>query len=370
MACSSCFETMFFELKDGALLVESGKITAANPAAAALFGFRSSGELYGFMLTELLLGACALEAEEKQSESQLLQLLHDGLQERFEWQYRTHVGTILWLECLPVHFDGSADMYVLMRDISGRKKLEHKLERQERQIVMQSRMAQMGEMLSMIAHQWRQPLGAMASTIVTLQTKLFSGELTYRYPRDPDGTYLHKRLARIGTYVDHLASTIDEFREFFKPDRGKTSFLLSDAAEKAIYLLSGSLEHFHIGVERIYKDKGAIESHEKEMIQVLMSLLGNAKEALLEREVSAPTIRIELDRVKNLYILSISDNAGGVDEAIMERIFEPYFSTKANSGSGLGLYMSKIIIEEHCRGNLLVQNTPSGAKFSMILPAH
>lgn len=350
-------------------MVESGKITAANAAAAALFGFRNNAEMHGFGLTELLLGSHKAEAQDYQGEKQLLSLLHDGLQERFEWQYTMHSGAILWLECKPVHFDHTADMYILMQDISRRKSLEHKIERQERQLVMQSRMAQMGEVLSMIAHQWRQPLGAMASTVATLQTKLFSGELTYRYSRDPEGTYLHKRLARIGTYVDHLASTIDEFREFFKPDRGKSSFMLRDAVEKAIYLLSGSFEHFHIGVERIYKDKGIIESHEKELIQVLMSLLGNAKEALLERSVAAPTIRIELESVKNLYILSISDNAGGIEDENIDKIFEPYFSTKANSGSGLGLYMSKIIIEEHCRGNLLVQNTPVGAKFSMILPS-
>lgn len=256
-----------------------------------------------------------------------------------------------------------------IQDVSDKKRAEQKIKKQEEQLVMQSRLAQMGEMLSMIAHQWRQPLGAIGSTVMTLQTKLQSGELTYHYTHDEgDEKYLHDRLDRIDNYVRHLATTIEDFRSFFKPNRDKTDFNLSEAMEKAIYLLSGNLESNRIVLRRNYQVDGRIESYKNEMIQVFVSLLNNAIEALSERQIAMPEIVIELEQVENLYILSIGDNAGGIDEAVIDRVFDPYFSTKANTGTGLGLYMAKIIIETHCMGNMLVQNTDDGATFSMIIP--
>ncbi len=254
-----------------------------------------------------------------------------------------------------------------IQDISDKKRAEEKIKKQEEQLVMQSRLAQMGEMLSMIAHQWRQPLGAIGSTVMTLQTKLQSGELTYHYKHD-EQNYLHDRLERIDNYVRHLATTIEDFRSFFKPNRDKTDFDLSEAMEKAIYLLSGNLESNHVVIRRQYQVKGSLKSYKNEMIQVFVSLLNNAIEALSERQIAMPEIVIELEQVEDLYILSIGDNAGGIDEAVIDRVFDPYFSTKANTGTGLGLYMAKIIIETHCRGNMLVQNTDDGATFSMIIP--
>ena len=271
-----------------------------------------------------------------------------------ETQYNSH-GT-------PISSRGT------IQDITEQKMTEQKIELQERQLVMQSRLAQMGEILSMIAHQWRQPLGAIASTIATIQTKLKSAELTYEYAPLPQEEYLHKRLERIDSYVEHLALTIDEFRKFFKPEKKKSTFLLSEAMEKAIYLLSGSYKNYNIDIERTYHTQGKIESYENELIQAFMSLLGNAKDVLVERNIAPAKVYIELQSIENLFILNFSDNAGGIDEKDIDRVFDPYFSTKANTGTGLGLYMSKIIIETHCRGNMMVQNSEHGALFSIVLP--
>ncbi len=255
-----------------------------------------------------------------------------------------------------------------LQDITEKIQSEQKIKKQEEQMVMQSRLAQMGEMLSMIAHQWRQPLGAIGSTVLTLQTKLQSGELTYEYTnKEPE--YLENRLERINDYVNHLTTTVEDFRSFFKPNRDKAHFNLKDIVEKAIDMLSGSLENYRIEIVRAYHVEGAVESYRNELIQVLMSLLNNAKDVLADRKIVNPEIMIELDQVENLYILSIHDNAGGIDETIIDKVFDPYFSTKGNTGMGLGLYMTKIIIETHCKGNIFVQNSESGAEFSMILPA-
>ncbi len=271
-----------------------------------------------------------------------------------ETQYNAH-GT-------PIYSRGT------VQDITEQKMTEQKMELQERQLVMQSRLAQMGEVLSMIAHQWRQPLGAIASTIATIQTKLQSEELTYKYIPSPQEEYLDKRLERINSYVEHLALTIDEFRRFFKPDKKRSIFSLSEAMEKAIYLLSGSYTNHNINIERIYHTQGKIESYENELIQAFMSLLGNAKDVLIERHIVPAKVYIELRSVENLYILTFGDNAGGIDEKDIDKVFDPYFSTKANTGTGLGLYMSKIIIETHCHGNMMVENSDKGALFSIILP--
>ncbi|MBN2894776.1 MAG: hypothetical protein JXK05_02670 [Campylobacterales bacterium] len=363
-----CMERFFAALNDGALLLEHHRILSANATVCSMFGFRRQEELIGLTLDGLLLGASG-GGDEGREHFLLPDFWHFGAQKRFEWHYGGEGDAAIWFECLAVPLDDRL-LCLLVRDISRRKTLELRLQRQERQMVMQSRLAQAGEMLSMIAHQWRQPLGAVASTVATLQTKLHSKELICRSARESaEGMYVQERLARIAGYMQHLAHTIDDFRSFFKPDRGKSHFRLRHALEKALSFFTDSFEHYGIEVVRHLQDDGAIESYENELTQVFMNLLGNAKEALMERATLRPRITVELVRVEDLLIASIGDNAGGIAPEHLERIFDPYFSTKANTGSGLGLYMSKTIIEEHCKGNLFVQNEEEGAKFSVILHA-
>ncbi len=227
-------------------------------------------------------------------------------------------------------------------------------------LIHTSRLAQMGEMMALIAHQWRQPLSAISATSSGLAIK---AELD-RYDKEFFLDNLHK----IEDYVAHLSTTIDDFTNFFKPTKTKELVFVKDIIKKALFILSPSIAKNSIAIKKEYNSKTKVKTYPNEVVQVVINLMKNAENILLKREILDPTIWInEYERDSN-HIIEISDNGGGIDESIMDRIFDPYFSTKnSEKSTGLGLYMSKFIIEDSCGGKLLVENIDKGAKFSIIL---
>ena len=246
-----------------------------------------------------------------------------------------------------------------IQDITTEQEAIQKLRHNDEIMFRQSRLAQMGEMISMIAHQWRQPLNAISLTAAKLDQKTKNDQY--------DKHFFTDRLERISSYVQHLSSTIEDFRNFFKPEKEKQDITFSKVIKNALRIISVELENKNIRVETDFKSKNQIKSYPNELLQVVLNLIKNAEDALLENEILNPVIKLKCYNDDEHTIFEISDNAGGINDAIIDKIFNPYFTTKDNhTGTGLGLYMSKIIVEEHCGGKLTVSNSDEGAVFKII----
>ena len=236
------------------------------------------------------------------------------------------------------------------------KKAVEENRKKDQAMFQQSRLAQMGEMLSMIAHQWRQPLSAISSTASSLKLKTTLGKA--------DKDTILKKSDDIVKYSKHLSSTIDDFRSFFKSNKIKMDTNLSEVVKSVLNIVEHSLENHGIALEVELKCNKIFQSYPNEIKQVLLNLIKNAEDILKEKNIKEPKIVIKTYEKEGVAILEVLDNAGGVPEAIKDKIFDPYFSTKIKKdGTGLGLYMSKIIIEEHCNGKIKVINEKEGALF-------
>ncbi|NPA59024.1 MAG: response regulator [Epsilonproteobacteria bacterium] len=234
------------------------------------------------------------------------------------------------------------------------------LKQKETQLLHQSRLAQMGEMISMIAHQWRQPLNTISSYNDSIKLKTILDKI--------DNETIMDITKKISTQVHFLSSTIDDFRNFFKPDKEMSKTTLNKITNDVLEIIEFSLTNNHITCNIELNSHTQFMSFENELKQVVINLIKNAQDALIEKNIEEPYIEIKTyDDDKNM-IFQIKDNGGGIEQHIIEKIFKPYFSTKSEKeGTGLGLYMSKTIVEKHCMGQLLVENTCDGVIFKIVL---
>ncbi len=231
---------------------------------------------------------------------------------------------------------------------------------QEKQLLIQTKHAQMGEMIAMIAHQWRQPLSAITATVGTLQMKI--GMDKY------EKVFFNEQLEKLNGFSQHLSETIEDFRNFFKVNKQKEMFSPKKMIESSLNLTEGLFKKENIIVETDLDSRVMVSSFENELMQVVVNILKNAYDALVENNVREPKIIIKVSEEADEKVrISIEDNAGGISDDIIDKIFEPYFSTKSMNGTGLGLYMSKSIIQEHCKGVLTCHNTVDGACFTITL---
>ncbi len=247
-----------------------------------------------------------------------------------------------------------------------KEKLEVKIEN-DKVLFQKSRQAQMGEMISMIAHQWRQPLASISGTIVGMQLaqKDTSLNLSDTETIDKLLSKQDEKFTRINNQVKALSSTIDDFRDFFKPNKPKELIDISIPIQKAVSMVVSDFLNKDITITTNYNAKIQINIYVNEIIQVILNLLQNSEENFLLNNIKNCTIDIKtaFDNNNNPYI-TIQDNGGGIKDEVLEKIFDPYFSTKdEKNGTGLGLYMSKMIIEEHNHGELLATNTQDGICF-------
>ena len=243
------------------------------------------------------------------------------------------------------------------------------IQQKERLLLQQSRMAQMGEMLSMIAHQWRQPLGAISSAIFGIQTKLATGKYDNQDSNEDLYKFLNTKHKRINEYVQFLSTTIDDFRNFFKPDKKKELVTFETPIGRALLIVEGSLTSHGIDIAYTFNVNEKVEMYQNEIMQVILNIIKNSEDNFIEKEIENPQIRIETKTMPAHYEIVISDNGGGISPHIINSVFEPYFSTKdEKNGSGLGLYMSKMMIEEHSGGLLQVENIKDGVAFSILIP--
>jgi len=227
----------------------------------------------------------------------------------------------------------------------------------ERAMLHQSRLARVGVMLSMIAHQWRQPLSEISAILMELETASKFKKI------DPE--MITEAVTESNKQIDFLSHTIDDFRNFFKPDKLKTDFSIAASCEKALSLADAAIKNAHITLNTLIADT-VIHGYEREFAQVILNLITNAKDILIQRRITQPKIWVTVNCVEGQVLVTVEDNAGGVTTEDIDMIFEPYFTTKSSSkGTGLGLYISKMIIENNMGGELCVHNTDKGALFTV-----
>ena len=181
-----------------------------------------------------------------------------------------------------------------------------------------------------------------------------------------DKHFFQSRLNRISSYVKHLSSTIEDFRNFFQPDKERQETTFIEIVDNALGFVAAGLESKNITIQRESHCEGTIFTYPNEVLQVILNLIKNAEDALLENNSIDAKVIIRCSSDSKHAVLEVEDNAGGIDVEIIGKVFDPYFTTKdEHNGTGLGLYMSKIIIEEHCAGQLTVHNSKSGAIFKI-----
>ena len=226
----------------------------------------------------------------------------------------------------------------------------------DQMLMVQGRLAAMGEMINNIAHQWRQPLNLLG--ILIQQTMFFheNGELT--------GEFLQDNVRKGMEVINHMSHTIDDFRNFFQSDKEPVEFAICDVVANTVSLIEDSFRSQRIGIE-VRTDAGStIYGFPNEYSHVLLNIIVNARDALLTGHRDDAGITITIGRGAERSLVTIADNGGGIPEDIIDKVFEPYFSTKGpEHGTGIGLFMSKTIIEKNMGGRLTVRNCGEGAEF-------
>jgi len=259
---------------------------------------------------------------------------------------------------------GSLGIY---SDVTKMRNLEHQIHSQKQQLIFQSRLAQMGEMMSMIIHQWRQPLSSISVTASNLAIKieLDDFDLSTKEGQDNQNRYFLEKLGNIDKYIRNLTQTIDDFRNFYRSNKKSVQVSFKHVITQALNIVDTSMNNDNIKIVYDYRSVETLTLYDSELMQVVLSILTNSQDAFKENKILNPTITIVTQ--KNFF--TISDNAGGISEEIIEKIFDPYFSTKnEKDGTGLGLYMSKLIVDDHHNGKLSVENRDGGACFTIELP--
>lgn len=227
----------------------------------------------------------------------------------------------------------------------------------DRMLHNQSKSVQMGEMLNMIAHQWRQPLNAISASAISVSMKLELGEL--------ESDDIREHLTYIQWRVQKMSQTINDFMNFFKPDQEVQAFRLSDVMKEIESLMKAQLQGRGIRIRYDSRNPIIINSYKKELAHVLINMIANSRDAYEGQHLDVKTIDISLTQQKEGMIsISVRDRAGGIDPENMEKIFNPYFTTKdQGKGTGIGLYMSKRIVCEILNGSIEAANTEDGVEF-------
>jgi len=255
-----------------------------------------------------------------------------------------------------------SEFAVLYEDIQVEIETRTALDRQQNLLAIRSRQAQMGELLSMIAHQWRQPLTVVMSLIGNIQLKAQLGGL--------ESDYLSAKLDRISQTVHFLSETIDSFRNFYAPTKYKSEEDLAFLTRRALELLSPSLQK--LGTEVQFQAPEVpvrVKVFTGELVQVALELITNARDALVAAAPDSPTLRLVVLREGDRAVLRVQNNGGEIPAEILPHIYDPYYTTKeGTAGTGLGLYMAKLIVETHHGGTLTASSSEGWTSFTCVLP--
>ena len=226
---------------------------------------------------------------------------------------------------------------------------------QEKILMQKSKFIAMGEMISNIAHQWRQPISELSTIFMNIKLRYDLGKL--------EQEFMDKKAKDAEQLLEYMSTTIDDFRSFFKPNKQKEIFNVQNVFDAVMHIIGPTLQNNNIQLQINIPQNIKISGYANELEQALLNIISNAKDALIDNEIKDPNIIIQVVQSNQTVYLSIEDNAGGIQTQPIDTIFEPYFTTKMEHGTGIGLYMTKMIVEKNLSGKLNVENTNHGARF-------
>ena len=241
-------------------------------------------------------------------------------------------------------------------------KEQETINKQHEQLLASSRSAAMGEMISMIAHQWRQPLSVINTLIATIKVQQELNIL--------DKQSLNNSFKTIEKTVLYLSDTINDFRNYFKPNKQKSDVNLSELFSKSIFFLETEMKNLAIKYKYNIDENLTVYTYKNELLHVIIIIIKNSLDAFLENKKKGENITVNVSQEDSFIDISITDNAGGIQQNIIHKIFEPYFSTKSKNGTGLGLYMSKVIISEHLEGEIYALSKDEHTTLKIKLPIY
>ncbi|MDY6916033.1 MAG: transporter substrate-binding domain-containing protein [Candidatus Cloacimonadota bacterium] len=378
------YRILYQEIRDAIILEnEKEEILSANAAACELFDYPY----------EQLITKHSYEFQPKDIQAKKIRKIYSSsfsdLSETFETEILTRKGERIAVEVTTGSFQtatGEKRILSVLHNIEDRKRREQQLKKanaelhkikenlqkqvdaavkglrkKDHLLIKQSRNAAMGEMISNIAHQWRQPLSAVAAIVQDIEDAYEYGEL--------DEKYLQTSVEKTMDQISYMSRTIDDFRNFFRPNKERKLFSIQKILENTINFVDKSFQAHNIKIELIVKKDSKVFGFPNEYSQVILNILNNAKDAFLEQNIKNGKVEIVCDVTSDdKSIVTIYDNADGIPEDILGRIFDPYFTTKEqDKGTGIGLYMAKMIIEENMGGTLCAENLEQGACFRIVL---
>ncbi len=251
-------------------------------------------------------------------------------------------------------------LYELNKHLEERVREEvRKNEEKQKMLFWQSRFASLGQMMANIAHQWRQPLTELTLSLFNMKRATKSG----------DEDQVEAIYEEAKTIIQNMSQTIEDFINFFRPDKPKEAFVIAKSLEESLQILHKAMEKEHIHIDKSIDASLMAIGVSNELSQVVINLLQNAKDAFSDKNIKEKRVSIQLFKEKEFAKIVIKDNAGGIDKSVMGQIFEPYFTTKHSAkGTGLGLFMSKMIVEKGLSGSIEVENCDDGACFTIKIP--
>jgi len=225
----------------------------------------------------------------------------------------------------------------------------------------QSRFASMGEMIGNIAHQWRQPLMELSSLFINIEAQL-------KLTGNVSNQEILETITKSNDITKYMSNTIDDFQNFFAKDKEKIYFKVSEQLNSSINIISSGMKKNDINLYIVIKKNSTICGFRNEYSQVIINILNNAKDMFIQRNIKEATIKVFIEDDGKNSILRILDNAGGIKTEPINKIFEPFYTQEKVNGTGIGLFMSKLIIENNMNGKLFARNSIEGAEFVIIIP--
>lgn len=357
------YETLFKVANDAVLLSNGLQCINCNEKATEIFNLSRYG-IIGRSLLELSSDFQSDGGDSWQRMNDIISRAEAGAQQFFLWNFKRRDGTEFPAEVglKILNLNNERLTLLSIRDISQRANAEKHLRQAQK-------MAAMGEMLGAIAHQWRQPLNTLSTYIASLQSAFHNNRISAEFIDRLVGSANHQ--------IQFMSKTIDDFRHFFRPSKQKSYFDVKEAVDSAVKLTQAQFKLSNIELT-VDNDSSApapmIYGYQSEFIHVLVNILANARDAIVEREKQDGAdferrVDVSLGSGPDEVIIKIRDRGHGIPEHLLEKIFSPYFTTKgATSGTGIGLYMSKIIVEQEMQGKLTAQGCVDGAQFRIWLP--
>ena len=358
------YQTLFNVATNAIVLSKNSRLIECNEKAMDMFGFDRDG-IVGKSLLEL---SAKIQQDGQESASKFARFMEDLADEGqgvFEWTFVREDG---------VEFPAEVGVKTLLLesekvtlysiwDISRRANAEHELRQAQK-------LAAMGEMLSAIAHQWRQPLNALSTYIASLRPAFYNDVIS----KD----FIDKLVTESESQIQYMSSTINDFRQYFRPSKTKTVFSVGEAVGSAVKIIRQQLKQNAIRLDIVGLEKHGdlrVFGYQNEMVHVLVNLISNAKDAINEKREQKPEdgqeqrIELRVNADADTAIITISDTGCGIPESLLPKIFTPYFTTKGTAtGTGIGLYMAKQIVEKEMKGRIAAHNTENGARFEIELP--